>query len=127
MQVSQFGINSRISQIAYDPVQSLLAVGTTESKFGDGQIYVFGQKRVQVIFPLSRRASVKTLQFCAEKLLCLDSKNDLSVFSLETKRLLNAHSPPAKITALHSDPTLDYALLGTQTGRHSISWWSLQG
>ncbi|KAF2660712.1 hypothetical protein K491DRAFT_588766 [Lophiostoma macrostomum CBS 122681] len=114
--VSQFGINSRISQIAYDPVQSLLAVGTTESKFGDGQIYVFGQKRVQVVFPLARQASVKTLQFCAEKLLCIDSKNDLSVFSLETKRLLNAHSPPAKITALHSDPTLDYALLGTYSG-----------
>ena len=30
--------------------------------------------------------------------------------------MVNAHSPPAKITALHSDPTLDYALLGTQQG-----------
>jgi syntaxin-binding protein 5 len=97
-------------------VQSLLAVGTTESKFGNGQIYVFGQKRVEVVFPLAHRASVKILQFCAEKLLCVDSRNDLSVFSLETKGLLNAHSPPAKITALHCDPTLDYALLGTQHG-----------
>jgi syntaxin-binding protein 5 len=48
--------------------------------------------------------------------LCVDSRNDFSVFSLETKRLSNAHSPPAKITALHSDPTLDYALLGTANG-----------
>jgi syntaxin-binding protein 5 len=91
-------------------------VGTSESKFGNGQVYVFGQKRVEVVFALPRQASVKILQFCAEKLLCVDSKNDLSVFSLETKQLLNAHSPPAKITALHSDPTLDYALLGTQHG-----------
>ncbi|KAF1977214.1 hypothetical protein BU23DRAFT_501054 [Bimuria novae-zelandiae CBS 107.79] len=114
--IKNFGINSQISQIAYDPVQKLLAVGTNETKFGRGQIYVFGQKRVEVVFPLSHRASVKILQFCAEKLLCVDSRNDLSVFSLASKSLLNAHSPPAKVTALHSDPALDYALLGTQNG-----------
>ncbi|ORY12680.1 lethal giant larvae like, C-terminal-domain-containing protein [Clohesyomyces aquaticus] len=114
--IINFGISSQVSQIVYDPVQSLLAVGTNESKFGPGQIYVFGQKRVQVVLPLPHRGSVKILQFCGEKLLCLDSRNDLSIFSLEAKKLVNAHSPPAKITALHSDPTLDYALLGTQTG-----------
>jgi syntaxin-binding protein 5 len=97
-------------------VQSLIAVGTTDSKFGPGQIYVFGQKRVEVVLPLPNRASVKILQFCADKILCVDSRNDLQVYSLEAKKLVNAHSPPAKITALHSDPTLDYALLGTQNG-----------
>lgn len=114
--IRNYGINSKITQVAYDPVQSLIAVGTSESKFGNGQIYVFGQNRVEVVLPLPRQSSVKILQFCAEKLLCVDSKNDLSVFSLETKKLINAHSPPAKITALHTDPTLDYALLGTQHG-----------
>ncbi|KAF1839555.1 hypothetical protein BDW02DRAFT_563609 [Decorospora gaudefroyi] len=115
--VRDYGINSKVTQVAYDPVQSLLAIGTSESKYGAGQIYVFGQKRVEVVLPLpNRSASVKILHFCADKLLCVDSKNDLSVFSLETRKLLNAHSPPAKITALHSDPTIDYALLGTQQG-----------
>ncbi|KAF2868951.1 lethal giant larvae like, C-terminal-domain-containing protein [Massariosphaeria phaeospora] len=114
--IRNYGLNSKVSQIAYDPVQSLIAIGTIESKFGPGQIYVFGQNRVEVVLSLPQRASVKILQFCADKLLCVDSRNDLQVFSLETKRLLNAHSVPAKITALHSDPTLDYALLGTQVG-----------
>ncbi|KAF2799493.1 hypothetical protein K505DRAFT_294468 [Melanomma pulvis-pyrius CBS 109.77] len=114
--IRNFGLNSQISQIAYDPVQSLLAVGTHDSKFGPGQIYVFGQKRVEVVLPLPKRASVKILQFCADKILCVDSRNDLQVYSLDAKKLVNAHSPPAKITALHSDPTLDYALLGTQNG-----------
>ena len=109
-------MNSKVTQVAYDAVQSLIAIGTSESKFGNGQIYIFGQNRVEVVLPLPRPASVKLLQFCAEKLLCVDSKNDLSVFSLDTKKFINAHSPPAKITALHSDPTLDYALLGTQLG-----------
>ncbi|KAI8939332.1 hypothetical protein NX059_003123 [Plenodomus lindquistii] len=114
--IRNYGLNSKVTQVAYDPVQSLIAIGTSESKYGAGQIYVFGQKRVEVVFPLPHPASVKILQFCAEKLLCVDSRNDLSVFSLESKKLVNAHSPPAKITALHSDPTLDYALLGTQNG-----------
>ena len=116
MKIRNYGINSKITQIAYDPVQSLIAVGTSESKYGNGQIYIFGQNRVEVVLELPRQASVRILQFCAEKVLCVDSKNDLSVFSLDTKKLINAHSPPAKITALHSDPTLDYALLGTQHG-----------
>ncbi|CAO2656349.1 Nn.00g051520.m01.CDS01 [Neocucurbitaria sp. VM-36] len=114
--IRNYGINSKVTQVAYDPVQSLIAIGTSESQFGNGQIYVFGQKRVEVVLALPHRASVKILQFCAEKLLCVDTRNDLSVYSLESKKLVNAHSPPAKITALHSDPTIDYALLGTQHG-----------
>ncbi|KAH9879880.1 hypothetical protein J1614_001904 [Plenodomus biglobosus] len=114
--IRNYGINSKITQVAYDPVQSLIAVGTSESEYGPGQIYVFGQKRVEVVLALPHPASIKILQFCAEKLICVDSRNDLSVFSLETKKLVNAHSPPAKITALHCDPTIDYALLGTQHG-----------
>lgn len=116
MKIRNYGINSKVTQVAYDPIQSLIAIGTSESKFGPGQIYIFGRKRVEVVLPLPHPASVRILQFCAEKLLCVDSRNDLSVFSLETKKLVNAHSPPAKITALHSDPTIDYALLGTQHG-----------
>ncbi|KAF2459377.1 lethal giant larvae like, C-terminal-domain-containing protein [Lineolata rhizophorae] len=114
--LGRYGVGSQISQIAYDPVQSLLAVGTNDTQFGPGQIYIFGQKRVNAVLPLPKRASVKALQFCADKLLCLDSKHDLSIYSLETKKLLAGHSAPGIVTALHSDPTLDYALLGMQNG-----------
>lgn len=102
--------------MAYDPVQSLLAVGTKDSKFGPGQIYVFGQKRIDVTFSLPNRASAQTLQFCADKLVCLDSKHDLSIYSLEAKKLVSSHSPPGVAIALATDPMLDYALLGMQTG-----------
>lgn len=116
MQIRNYGLNSKVSHIVYDPIQSLFAVGTSESSHGSGQIYLFGRKRVEVVFALSTCASVRSLHFCADKLLCLDSKNDLSVFSLEAKKLIHAHALPAKITAVHTDPTLDYVLLGTQTG-----------
>ena len=115
--LARIGINSQISALAYDPVQSLLAIGTKSSQFGPGQIYIFGQARIQVILPLPRNgANVKTLQFCADRLVCLDHKHELSVYSLELKRLINSHSPPGVLTALCTDPMLDYALLGMQTG-----------
>ncbi|WPG97877.1 Hypothetical protein R9X50_00065900 [Acrodontium crateriforme] len=115
--VMRYGINSQVSCLAYDPVQSILAVGTKSSQFGTGQIYLFGQSRVQVTLPLSARgASVHTLQFCADKLICLDTKNDLSVYSLELKKLLASHAIPGAVTAICSDPMLDYAMLGLQTG-----------
>lgn len=116
--LTRYGINSQISCLAYDPVQSLLAVGTRSSKFGQGQIYVFGRNRIQVILPLpsKREANVQDLQFCADKLVCLDSRHDIAVYSLELKAVLAAHSPPGLATVLCTDPMLDYALLGMQSG-----------
>jgi syntaxin-binding protein 5 len=94
----------------------LLAVGTKDTKFGSGQIYVFGQKRVSTTFRLLRKASVKILQFCADKLVCVDTKNDISVYSLESTRILGSYAPPGLVTALTTDPALDFALIGLQTG-----------
>ncbi|GME34155.1 hypothetical protein GTA08_BOTSDO06725 [Neofusicoccum parvum] len=114
--IRRYGINSQVSQLAYDPIQSLLAVGTKDTQFGRGQIYVFGEGRVSVVFQLPTKASVQTLQFCADKLVCLDSKHDLSIFSLQTKKMVRSYSPPGTVTALHTDPSVDYAMLGMQNG-----------
>lgn len=105
-----------MSAVAYDPVQSLLAVGTNETKFGEGQIYVFGWKRVNVVLQLPRRGSVKSLHFCADKLICFDRSNDVLVYSLESKRLIGSYSPPGRVFAVCVDPALDYVLLGMQGG-----------
>ncbi|KAB8532587.1 hypothetical protein FH972_025532 [Carpinus fangiana] len=113
----RYGISSRITQLAYDPVQSLLAAGTASTPAGSGQVYVFGQKRICANFPLvTPKASVKWLRFCSDRLLVLDDKNDFSVFSLETKTLIASYSPPGHVSAVASDPTLDFAILGMQNG-----------
>ncbi|KAI9822456.1 MAG: hypothetical protein M1827_000175 [Pycnora praestabilis] len=114
--IARYGINSQVSTLAYDPVQSLLAVGTNESQYGSGQIYVFGQKRVSVTLNLPRRASVKILQFCADKLISVDSKHDVAIFSLEHRRLVATYAPPGYVTSLLTDSSLDYAFLGLQNG-----------
>ena len=106
--------------LAYDPVQSLLAVGTSDSRYGSGQLYVYGQKRVAVTLELPRKASVKDIRFCADKLVVTDSKNELSIFSLENTRIITSYSPPGSIVALATDPILDYALIGLQNGLSTL-------
>ncbi|KAI5361392.1 Putative lethal giant larvae (Lgl)-like domain, WD40/YVTN repeat-like-containing domain superfamily [Septoria linicola] len=115
--LARYGVNSQVSALAYDPVQSLLAVGTKSSQFGPGQIYLYGQGRIQAVLPVpARGASIQTLQFCAEKLVCLDSKHDVCVYSIELKRLISSHSPMGAANVLCTDPMLDYAFLGMQSG-----------
>lgn len=114
-------MNSQISALAYDPVQSLLAVGTSDTQFGSGQIYVFGQRRVSAVFSLPRKASAKFLQFCADKLISVDSKSEITIFSLETQKALVSYAPPSHATALLTDPSLDYAFIGLQNGGWACS------
>lgn len=117
MQLNRFGISSLITTLAYDPVQSLLAAGTRSTQFGSGQIYLFGQNRISATLTLpSRRASVRQLEFCSDRLLCLDDRNDFSVFSLVLKKLVVSYSPPGQVTCFVSDPTLDFVLLGMANG-----------
>ncbi|KAH8692686.1 putative snare-dependent exocytosis protein [Talaromyces proteolyticus] len=115
-QYARYGVNSRISALAYDPVQSLIAVGTSDSQFGSGQIYVFGQRRVSVVFNLPRKGSAKFLEFCADKLISVDSKSELCLFSLEAKRMLVSYAPPSHVSAIATDPSVGYVLLGLQNG-----------
>ena len=100
-------------------MQSLLAVGTRESQFGHGLIYVFGQKRVCVTFEPPRKSSIRDLQFCGDKLIASDSKNDVCVFSLDTRRMIANYAPPGHITAMVSDPSLDYCFIGLQNGGYA--------
>lgn len=91
-------------------------MGTNDSQFGSGQVYVFGQRRVSVVFQFPRKASAKFLQFCADKLISVDSKNEISIYSLDTKQTLVTYAPPNHVTALLTDPGLDYAFIGLQSG-----------
>lgn len=116
--LSRVGISSRITKLAYDPVQSLLAVGTASTKFGPGQIYVFGKGRIQASFPLPRRGTgVKELRFCADRLVCLDDRGDLVIVNLADKKVQAGWSPPGQVTAIACDAALDYVLLGMGNGK----------
>lgn len=56
------------------------------------------------------------LQFCTDKLVAVDSKNDIIVYSLEKARIMSSYTPPGQVTSFLTDPALDYALIGLQNG-----------
>jgi syntaxin-binding protein 5 len=115
--LNHYGINSQITKISYDPVQSLLAVGTASTRFGNGRIYVFGSGRIEVQFDLPRKnAGVKWMSFCADRLVVLDDKGDLLIFGLVERKLQSSYSPPGSVISVACDPTLDFVVLGLQNG-----------
>lgn len=69
-----------------------------------------------MVFKPARKSSLRTIQFCADKLVALDSKNDISVFSLETNQMVASYAPPGHVTVVLTDPTLDYCLIGLSNG-----------
>ncbi|KUI56373.1 hypothetical protein VP1G_03757 [Cytospora mali] len=113
---ARYGINSQISCLAYDPVQSLLAVGTNESKFGKGQIYVFGQNRIQKYFQPSRPSSIRSIQFCANRLISLDNRGELTIWDLDTAKRIAGGPTGTGVVAMVTDPMLDWGLMGQTTG-----------
>ena len=68
---------------------------------------------------LQRSSSIKALQFCAHRLISVDSKNDLTVFDLLQRKVESAYSPPGRIVSFTSDPTLDYVFVGLQNGNNN--------
>ncbi|KAK1831264.1 Lethal(2) giant larvae protein SRO7 [Podospora conica] len=112
---SRFGINSQISCFAYDPVQSLLAVGTNESQYGPGKIYVFGQQRVHKWFVPPRPSSIHQLSFVANRLVSRDSRHELAVWDLDTGDQVAKYTYTQAVFAL-TDPMLDWVLVGLLNG-----------
>ncbi|KAI0150620.1 lethal giant larvae like, C-terminal-domain-containing protein [Xylariaceae sp. FL1272] len=113
---SRYGISSQISCVAFDPVQSLIAVATNESKYGSGKIHVFGQKRVQKFFTPLRSCSFENLQFCANRLISLDTKSEIVIWDLDTGDKVTAFRAPGNVVCMLTDPVLDWCFLGMHTG-----------
>ncbi|KAK4232008.1 Lethal(2) giant larvae protein SRO7 [Podospora fimiseda] len=116
---SRHGINSQISCISYDPVQSLLAIGTCPSPFSpSGKIYVFGSPTSRItrtFIPTKPNTAIKQLSFVANRLVSLDSNNDLCIWDLNTGELVSKYTY-TKVVSLVTDPGLDWAFVGVQTG-----------
>lgn len=104
------------SCFAYDPVQSLLAIGTSESKFGAGKIYIFGQRRVQKVLQPPRPTSFHSLHFSANHIVSLDTKNELGFWDLDTGARVGAQVVAGNVASVLVDPMLDWAFIGLHNG-----------
>lgn len=104
------------SCLAYDPIQSLLAVGTNESKFGNGQIYVFGQGRIQKQFLLNKPGSIRSLHFSANRLISVNTRGELTIWDLDTGKRIAGGACGSAVVSVVTDPMLDWALIGQSSG-----------
>ncbi|KAM6498680.1 WD40 containing snare-dependent exocytosis protein [Amanita muscaria] len=70
-----------VTAFAYDPVVSLLAVGTAK-----GSIHIFGRPGVHIVLTSASHISVKFLLFSAStsRIACLDNDNQLSIWDLSS-------------------------------------------
>ena len=101
---------------AYDPVQSLVAVGTTQSRFGPGTIYIYGRDRVNQVIRPKGGASLRQLQFSANRLVSLDAKSELAIWDLDTGSRLGGSVGAGAAVCMVTDPMLDWAFLGLSSG-----------
>ncbi|KAI5817520.1 lethal giant larvae like, C-terminal-domain-containing protein [Pyronema omphalodes] len=116
-EVERYGLPYNISTLAYDPVQSLLAVATHQNGESHAEVHVFGRNRVQVAYQLGHPAAVKQLQLCDSRIIVFDSANKITIFDLRTPgQPGKTYTVPGAATYVRSDPCLDWLFIGTQTG-----------
>lgn len=97
---------------AYDPVQSLLAISTTRKS-----VHVYGRNNVEVVFELKTSGEIQFLRFVkGVYLVCVESLGSITVLSLHSKKILGTHSVHNAVTAVDTDPSLDWLVLGLANG-----------
>lgn len=114
--VTRYGFNGKVTTVAFDQTQSLLALATDT-----GEIHVCGRQQVEHVFTPPERVTVKEMRFVKGiYLVVIDSKGTLIVLSLHSKKVLATNFLPAKVTCVETDPTLDWLLIGLQSGSFMI-------
>ena len=110
--ICTYGINGRITVTTFDYTQSLLAVATTA-----GEIHIYGQKQIEVVFTLKNRTQIKHMNFVKGiYLIAVDEKSNIIVLSLHSKQILTTVFCPSSITCIETDPSLDWMLIGLESG-----------
>ncbi|EGV63012.1 Lethal(2) giant larvae sro7 [Yamadazyma tenuis] len=109
----QYGLKDHsILAVAYDPVQSLLAISTSNN-----EIRVIGQSTVEVVFELNSSSPIIDLRFIKGiYLVAVSATSTITIFSLYSKQILTNYSPPGSISSVTSDPGLDWIVIGLTNG-----------
>ncbi|KAH9466929.1 hypothetical protein MJO28_000486 [Puccinia striiformis f. sp. tritici] len=114
----ELGITATITAMAYDPLQSLLAVGTA-----DGCFHLWGRPGVSTSWQNRPAHSIKFLAFkSGSPLICaIDSKNYLTVYNLskvqdEGPLREFTHSVRSTVTCFDISPAHSHMFLGLEDG-----------
>ncbi len=82
-----------------------------------GKVHIFGQQYVEMVIELAHKAIVTHLRFVKGiYLVGLDTKGIIHTWALDTNQQLYEYQIPNKVTAIETDPSLDWLLLGLESG-----------
>ena len=120
-ELSSFGIHDPIVASSYDQVQSLLAIATLSG------VYVLGQAGVEGFFAVPDHRTTAFLVLHGSHLIVIDTKSTLYQWTLEgqVKDPVARQTLRGIVTAIHTEPTLDWLFLGLRDG--SVDVWDIEG
>ncbi|KAG0687127.1 hypothetical protein C6P40_002850 [Pichia californica] len=111
-ELQKYGIIGNVQTMAFDPIQSLMAVITQFN-----HIYIFGQARVNVTFTLNSVSPIRALRFIKGiYLIAVDSANSIFVISLLQKKVIHTCIAKIPITAFACDYSLEFVYIGLKNG-----------
>ncbi|GAA5852720.1 hypothetical protein JCM8547_002602 [Rhodosporidiobolus lusitaniae] len=117
-QIAELGIGGELSAMAYDPVQSLLAVGTER-----GRLFVFGAPGVELSWDIGVPSKIRHLAWkCGSGFLCVvDAKDTLYVFDLQRLEHGRPHrdsslSLRSNVTCVETSASHSFLFIGGKDG-----------
>ncbi|MCO5582349.1 hypothetical protein L7F22_036243 [Adiantum nelumboides] len=107
------GIPRTSSRLAYDPAQRLLAIGTL-----DGKIKLIGDNGVEGILVSASQSRCKYLEFANNQgfLVHVTSENDLQIWDLERRELMQTHRWHTDVTAFAMMQGSPFMYIGEDSG-----------
>ncbi|KAJ6429271.1 hypothetical protein OIU84_020824 [Salix udensis] len=108
-----YGIPSTASVLAFDHIQSLLAIGTL-----DGRIKVIGGNNIEGLLVSPKQLPFKYLEFLQNQgfLVSVSSENEIQVWDLEQRRIASTLQWESNITAFSVIFASSYMYVGDEHG-----------
>ncbi|KAI7980311.1 Syntaxin-binding protein 5 [Camellia lanceoleosa] len=112
-----YGIPSTASVLAFDPIQSLLAIGTL-----DGRIKVIGGDNIEALLISPKHLPYKYLEFLQNKglLVSISNDNDIQVWNLESRCIAGSLQWEYNITAFSVIYASHFMYIGDEYGTMSV-------
>ncbi|GME85119.1 unnamed protein product [Ambrosiozyma monospora] len=111
-ELQSYGIAGRVKQLAFDPIQSLMAVCTEFN-----HVLIFGQSRVSFTLKLTSVNAIRGLRFVKGLyLIAIDSVSTIYVISLNEKKVVRTLTAKLPITAFETDYSLEFVYIGLTNG-----------
>uniref|UniRef100_A0A2P2MDL8 Uncharacterized protein LOC105648813 n=1 Tax=Rhizophora mucronata TaxID=61149 RepID=A0A2P2MDL8_RHIMU len=115
--ILHYGIPSTASLLAFDPIQSLLAIGTL-----DGRIKVIGGNNIEGLLISPKNLPFKNLEFLQNQgfLASVSSENEIQIWDLKRRQIASSLQWECSVTAFSIIHGSSYMYVGDEYGMVSV-------